>query len=136
MSSRLTHPAVVLMKLETRVECEITRIREKEDARLLKDIVLYILLFTAINEHLGHRLCPPHAAPKTCSHIGWVDVLVELVRVRDARHIQRFRGANKGPQSDPVYLSDDFWRNTVAASIPPSWNLSGNGSTKLEGFGN
>jgi hypothetical protein len=61
-----------------------------------------------------------------------MNVLIEPIRISDTRHSQGFGGANKGPESRAIDLSDDVVGNAIAASRPTRWDLTGDETVEAE----
>ena len=61
-----------------------------------------------------------------------MNVLIELVRVGDARHGQGFGGTDESPKSSAIDLSDDVIGNAVATSRPSRWDLTRDEAIEVE----
>jgi hypothetical protein len=101
-----------------------------QNVRLLQNIVLYLALIATVLEHLLERRHTAHAAAKRRPDLRWVHMLVQLIRISDARHVERLRGADKCPESGSINLSDNVVRNTVAARIPSGRDLTSDETVK------
>ena len=59
-------------------------------------------------------------------------VLVQLVGVRDTRHVESLSCTDKSPESRAIGLRDDIVRNAKTTSIPASRDLAGDGAAERE----
>jgi hypothetical protein len=118
---RLTHPATVLMKLrkEKTVRGRKGR-REKENVRLLEDVLLNVLLLATVAEHLRNRDDSSHSGTERRSDLTRVNVLVELVRVGDSGHHERLSDRDERPEGGAVDLRSDVVGNTESLVGPTS----------------
>jgi hypothetical protein len=85
--SKLTQPAVVLMNLRmTHQQCIIYG--NGDHVRLLENVILHIPLIATILEHLLKRDNTSHTTTNRRSDFRRVHVLVQLVRIGDAGHVE------------------------------------------------
>ncbi|KAI3487340.1 hypothetical protein L1887_48761 [Cichorium endivia] len=108
---------------------------DRVDESLLQDVLLHVVVVAAVAEHLAERRHATHTRTDTAAHLARVDVLVQLVRVRDARVDERLRGADERPERRAVDLRDNVVRNAVALSSPARRDLTGNETVKGDGLG-
>ena len=91
------------------------------DLRPLKNIILHLLLFTTVLEHLLQACHSTHDYHFPNSSQLWKD---EVIGIGDARHVLDFRNADKGPECGAVHLRSNIVGDTNSASILTSRNLS------------
>lgn len=105
------------------------------NVRLLEDVVLDLLAIATILEHAGHAAHTTHATANRGTDLGWVHVLVKLIRVGDTRLVEGLGSAHEGPERRAVGLSDDVGRNTVTTSFPAGRDLPSDETVELDGLG-
>ena len=64
-----------------------------------------------------------------------MDVLVQLIRISDTRHVKSFSGADKSPESGSVGLGDNIRGYTVTTSVPASRDLTSDEAAELHCLG-
>lgn len=133
--SRFTHPATVLMYLDEGSVIERTLLNTRMSLRLLEDIHLYVLLFAAILKHCSNTLGSSHATTQTRTDFRWVDILIELVGIRNAGHCKGLCSAHQCPKGSTVNLRNNVVGKSIAASRPSSRNLPCYESVEAEGLG-
>ena len=90
------------------------------------------LLVPTILEHARQALHATHAATNACPDFRRVHILVQLVGVCNAGHVEGLSCADKSPESRAVSLSDDVSRDTKATRFPTRRDLAGNGAAERE----
>jgi hypothetical protein len=116
---RLTHPATVLMKLrKSKKVREKKGRREKESVRLLEDVLLDVLLLATVAEHLRDRNDSTHSGTERRTDLTRVNVLVELVRVGNTSHHERFSDRDERPKGGAVDLRSDVVGNAESLVRP------------------
>ena len=63
-------------------------------------------------------------------------VLIKLVRISDARHVESLRSADESPKRSTIGLSDDVGGDTVATSVPAGGDLSSHETAETDGLRN
>jgi hypothetical protein len=109
--SKLTHPATVLMNLDDLVS-ELEGGEKRKDSRLLENVLLNVLLFATVSEHLGERGHASHAGSKRRSDLAGVHILVQLVGVGDTGHEERLGDGDESPERRAVDLGSDVVGDT------------------------
>ena len=98
----------------------------------MEDVVLNWLLVTSVFEHARQALHTTHAATNACPDFRRLPILVPLVGVCNAGHVEGLSCADKSPESRAVSLSDDVSRDTKATRFPTRRDLAGNGAAERE----
>ena len=57
-------------------------------------------------------------------------MVIQLVRIRDTRHVQGVCSGNESPERASIYLVYDILGNTIAPCAPSCWDLASDGATE------
>jgi hypothetical protein len=95
-------------------------------SRLLENVVLDLLVVSAVHEHLLQTVHTTHATADAGANVGRVHVLVQLVRVGDAGHVEGLGSTDERPERSTVDLRDDVVRDAVPPGVPTGGDLPGN----------
>jgi hypothetical protein len=101
----------------------------------LENVILDIFFVATVFEHLCHACHTTHPTSQRSTNIGRMHVLIQLVWICNAGRVQGFGGTYQSPQRCTISLSNDVVRDTITTSIPSRRDLTCDGTTEFEGFG-
>src|ERR1700720_1929415 len=109
---------------------------KSNNSRFLQYIILNILFLPTILKHFRKTFGASHTTTNTGADLGWMHILVQLVRIGDTGLVESFRGADEGPQCRTICLGNDIGWYTISTGIPASRYLTRDSTAELESFGN